>query len=152
MSRNAVEPHIILAWIFPRILVDASVLQWGQIKTGKLYLLLIPSPRLYINNKDICYCLLLPQRQFKMFVNVGPFISCILLYFLIFLAVLELMAGAGKTMAGTLWWRQLPGSVWKWRSRWNFFMPWYDHVGDRAMTWIKTIGLKCCLSTRSSVL
>ena len=55
--------------VFTRILVDASVLQWGKIKTRKLY----PSiesicnpvpPVLYKQHRrDICYCLLLPPTS-----------------------------------------------------------------------------------------
>ena len=38
--------------IVTRILADASVIQWGQIKTHKLYLSVIPPPKFCINNTD----------------------------------------------------------------------------------------------------
>ena len=55
-----------------RTFVDASVLQWGQIKTCKLHLSICNTSLhvLYIQYlRGICYY---PQRQYKMCVDVGP--------------------------------------------------------------------------------
>ena len=87
--RNAVHPKVrtflVLTFlsvyllfeckIIRRTTVDASVLKWGQNKTRKLYLSVIPYPLQFcINNTEasfvIVYCC--NQWQYKLCVNFGP--------------------------------------------------------------------------------
>ena len=57
--------------LLDRILVDASVLQWGQIKTRQLYLSFLPF-LFCINNSDALFVIvcIFPQRQHKICNNM----------------------------------------------------------------------------------
>ena len=55
-----------------RTFVDASVLQWGQIKHAYSIYLFVISPPFFINNTDAHLLLFTIAPIFKMCVNIGP--------------------------------------------------------------------------------